>query len=395
MRLMGPRFGAPVGSESWWAHVALAGTPLTTRLDDARTRVTFLWRDPHGCERRSSIRRVLIDVVSVTDHHRSVPEGLTRVPGTDVWFWSVDLESDWRGAYCFIPLADDLPPGTTDRRARWLSLLACSEPDPLNPIEPHAGAAGQRLSAAHLPDAPFQPEWGGGGDLDTARPHRLSWDSRRLGNTRRVWVHDTGGSDDQPLVLMLDGGYWAEAMPIFAALERATRTGRLPGATHVLIDAVDRETRSRELTCDDAFWEAVQHELLPLVAGSAAVTQDPGRTVVAGQSFGGLAALHAGLRRPGRFGKVLSQSGSFWWRDQVLIRDVEAAGTAPAPLDIFLEAGSHEAVILPVNRRLHGALAQAGHTSTFRVYSGGHDPLCWRGGMVDGLSLLLESELQP
>ena len=43
------------------------------------------------------------------------------------------------------------------------------------------------------------------------------------------------------------------------------------------------------------------------------VTADAKRTVVAGSSFGGIAAMYAGLRHPEVFGNVLCQSGSFWW----------------------------------------------------------------------------------
>ena len=71
--------------------------------------------------------------------------------------------------------------------------------------------------------------------------------------------------------------------------------------------------RSRELPCNADFWLAVQEELLPLVKTTTAFSDDPQRTVVAGQSFGGLSSLYAGLNWPARFGCVLSQSGSYWW----------------------------------------------------------------------------------
>ncbi|HEJ7160577.1 TPA: VOC family protein [Serratia marcescens] len=35
------------------------------------------------------------------------------------------------------------------------------------------------------------------------------------------------------------------------------------------------------------------------------------------------------------------------------------------------------------------ALTAAGHRADYRVFSGGHDALCWRGGLVDGVRQLL------
>ncbi|MBA1936014.1 prolyl oligopeptidase family serine peptidase, partial [Escherichia coli] len=82
---------------------------------------------------------------------------------------------------------------------------------------------------------------------------------------------------------------------------------------YVLIDAIDTTHRAHELPCNADFWLAVQQELLPQVKAIAPFSDRADRTVVAGQSFGGLSALYAGLHWPERFGCVLSQSGSYWW----------------------------------------------------------------------------------
>ncbi|MGZ9116064.1 MAG: enterochelin esterase, partial [Methylocystis sp.] len=191
----------------------------------------------------------------------------------------------------------------------------------------------------------------------------------------------------------LDGQYWAEAMPVFSALDHATQADLLPPSVYVLIDSLDANMRRRELACDEAFLEAVQQELLPIVASLAPYGPDPSQTVIAGQSFGGLAALFAGLRAPECFGCVLSQSGSFWWpgsyggeelrphvpdtrshgRD-VVADLIESSKSGVSRLRVFLEAGRFEKVIRGARDRVH---------------QGGHDPLCWRGGLIDGLSLLL------
>lgn len=417
--LLRARFGDDVGADRWWRRVAIEGCPIVSALGQGRALVLFLWRDPEGDETTSTTRRVYIDVCSVTNRHRGEPAALERVAGTDVWRWSFEVEADWRGSYCFIPFDDRHPPRAADgedaSREWWRSALRRAQSDPLNPGVCHVGPRGQPLSAAHLPQSPFQAAWRDVDRKNRAAPdqnrlRQITWRSARLGNSRRVWTYRAGVTQADralPLVLLLDGQYWAQAMPVFSALDNDTQADRLPPAVYVLVESLDAKTRAAELACDDAFLEAVQQELLPIATSYTHCTRDPRRTVIAGQSFGGLAALFAGLRAPDRFGCVLAQSGSFWWprayaqddrrtdvsgaggQRDVIADLIETSTSVSSRLRIFLEAGSFEKVIRPASDRIHKALAGAGHDVSYRVYSGGHDPLCWRGGLLDGLSLLL------
>lgn len=115
--------------------------------------------------------------------------------------------------------------------------------------------------------------------------------------------------------------------------------------------------------------------------------------MVAGQSFGGLAALYAGLNWPQRFGCVLSQSGSYWWphrggqQEGLLIEQLKAGEKTARGLRIVLEAGRNEPLILRANQAIYAEL----HTQQpviWRQVDGGHDALCWRGGLTQGLMTL-------
>ncbi|MCI4117101.1 enterochelin esterase [Dickeya dianthicola] len=405
------------GEEVWWQQVARLGTPLVEMLDAGQVRVTFLWRDPNGDERHSAIQRVYADINGVTDHHSTDPQSLKRLPATDVWHWSMVIEHDWRGSYSLIPVVTaQLPPVFSDdeslrdeqQREWWCSLFPSAIADPLSLCLPW----GAQLSAAHMPAAPSQQAWravdnGSALPPDAARLTVFDWQSEQLDNQRRIWLYATGSSDEpaqRPLCLVLDGQRWAEDTPLFSALEAETLAGHLPSAVWLFIDAIDGETRCRELPCDAVFWQAVQQELLPLAARLTPFSDDPDRTVVAGQSYGGLAALYAGLHWPQRFGRVLTQSGSFWWPNLqfitdfelhdtlepgVLVTELRQGGRTASPLVIFQEAGRREADIAFVNQQMHEALIAAGHQVHQRVYAGGHDTLCWRGGLIDGFRWLL------
>lgn len=149
-----------------------------------------------------------------------------------------------------------------------------------------------------------------------------------------------------------------------------------------------------ELPFNPDFWLAIQQELLPQVQAVTPFSDDAGRTVVAGQSFGGLSALYAALHWPQRFGCVLSQSGSFWWptrdgqQDGLLIEQLKRGELSAHGLRIVLEAGVREPIIFRANRALYTQLQHTQQTVFWRQVDGGHDALCWRGGLTAGLMAL-------
>ncbi|WP_235514946.1 enterochelin esterase [Erwinia sp. Leaf53] len=410
-----------VGEEAWWRELAHCGTPLIETADDDALLISFFWRDPAGDETRSPVRQVYISINCVTDHHHPQPQSLHRLPGTDVWHWSVTVDARWRGSYCLIPAGSaQLPPAFSgDAAARahqqrewWISLFPFAIADPLNPRAPHYSSQRHPLSAAHMPRAQEQSAWhqldaGQPALADPQRLHSFSWESKLLGNRRRIWIYTTGTTptpETRPLAILLDGQNWVEGQPAFAALDCATESGQLPPAVWLFVDAITMRHREQELPCNAAFWQALQQELLPLVRQKVAFSGQADHTVVAGQSYGGLAALYAGLHWPQRFGRVLSQSGSFWWPEVRLIKEfngdlngqtgwltaqVQSGALPPSRLKIFMEAGDREGDMAALSQQMHEALQPGGHAIYFRIYAGGHDGLCWRGGLIDGMRWLL------
>lgn len=100
-----------VGNEDWWQQIAQNGTPLVEDASQGTVRMNYFWRDPAGDETRSAIVKVYVDINCVTDHHSPQPQSLQRLPGSDVWHWSTEIDEHWRGSYSLIPVsADQLPP---------------------------------------------------------------------------------------------------------------------------------------------------------------------------------------------------------------------------------------------------------------------------------------------
>ena len=387
------------GSEAWWQS---KNGPEWVR-EQGKYRVTFWWRDPAGTQQTSAVKRVWLYITGVTDHHKNArPQSLERIPDTDVWQWQGEFSPQWRGSYCFIPSEnkDDFAPDVfhgeqPDRmalREGWRKLLPQAMSDPLN-AQSWRGGRGHDVSALEMPDAPVQPGWDRP-DTPYRQPVCIEWHSRRLGNRRRIWIFTTGNDDpERPLAVLLDGQFWAESMPVWPALTALTLGRKLPPAVYVLIDVIDMAHRNNELPCNPDFWLAVQEELLPLVKQRTPFSDRADRTVVAGQSFGGLSSLYAALNWPQRFGCVLSQSGSYWWphrggqQEGLLIAQLKAGEKNARGLRILLEAGRNEPLIYRANQAIYDEL----HTQQqvyWRQVDGGHDALCWRGGLTQGLMTL-------
>ncbi len=118
-----------------------------------------------------------------------------------------------------------------------------------------------------------------------------------------MWIYETVDDgltplEERPLVILLDGRHWAEVMPAGAAFDRAVQTGKLKSCVLLAIDSVDNQRRSQELPCNRDYWSAVVDELLPQVRAVTPFSSDRTRTVVSGQSFGGLASMFAALEFP-------------------------------------------------------------------------------------------------
>ncbi len=420
------------GEAEWWNQVEMHSVPLIETDGAGLACVTFLWRDHHGCERTSPIELVYADVNCVTDHHSFTPQSLERVGGTNIWFWQVELPADWRGTYAFIPVRADQKPAHSDmhrldrkiQRKWWASILPQATADPLNSLHAHTAGRSMPVSPLHLPEAPNYALWHG---IDSVKVSpesedviEIDWFSTSQKKQRKIWIYVSGDKhcvpdDGYPIAVLLDGNNWTQQMPIHSVLGAETAAGRLPPAVYVFIDAIDGSNRAEDLTCNPDFWAAVRSELLPIIAESAPITEDPSRSIVAGQSYGGLAAVYAGVHMPDRFGLVLSQSGSFWWpnletvyssQDPVQLREAARTGwltkqvesrslppLAPSQsLKVFMEVGSREDDMIDGSDAMAAALRRAGHDVFYRQFEGGHDGLCWRNGLIDGLRWLFAND---
>ncbi|MFF9347871.1 enterochelin esterase [Streptomyces sp. NPDC014734] len=389
------RARVPGAEAEFWLRAERTGTPLVEpdpEGDPARRLVTFVLRD----EPDRPATDVLLLVHTVTDRDRHAGD-LTRhlmhrVEGTGVWALSHRLRADHRASYQFLPGHGTREELLRTDRASWRAALDRAVPDPLSRTPPLPARGGRHSSSVlSLPAAlpqPYVTDDGDGAARGTA--------SVREVDGRRVTVHLPPGhgpsTAPHAVAVLLDGEMWGPVLDMGGVLDRMRADAALPPTVALLVDTMDR--RMEDLSCNDAFVDWLADTLLPWARAEFGTTSRPERTLVAGQSAGGLTAAFAAFRRPDRFGLAVSQSGSFWWPENDPERGEEWLTRQYAtghrrPVRLWLEVGLQEWMLLAENRRLRNVLRARGYDVSYREFNGGHDYACWRGGLADGLSALL------
>lgn len=362
--------------------------------DDRHVQVTFVWRG-------QAAKVAVVGGPAGWDWSQNLME---RVDGTDLWRRSYTMPRGLRAVYAFLP---DPPAGSEFTTELWYSL----EPDPRNPLtyifpgdedDPEWAKDAVR-SVLEGPDAPPQPWIEPRPDVELGSTEVHRFQSRILGNERRVYVYTppeyVSSDGPYPLLIVFDGFAYVNLVPTPTILDNLIAARQIPPLVAVMPDSLDQETRNRELACHPPFVEFLTEELLPWARGRWRITGDPARTTVAGSSFGGLTAAFTALSRPDVFGNVLSQSGAFGWKPEGetepewLIRRFTASPGLPLRFSLdsgLLEEGSPPGwtSILESNRRLRSVLEEKGYPVNYAEYAGGHDYICWQGTFADGLLAL-------
>jgi enterochelin esterase family protein len=166
----------------------------------------------------------------------------------------------------------------------------------------------------------------------------------------------------------------------------------IPPICSVFIDTSN--DRDNELSCNKLFIEFLVTEILPWIYRNYSVTKDAQKTILAGYSYGGLAASYGALIHSEKFGKVLGQSGGFAWKpegeeDGWIIREYEKS--PKLPIDFYLDIGSFELkwpFLATAMQKMTSVLQSKGYHFTYNIYTGGHVQLDWQDTLAEGLIYL-------
>lgn len=368
--------GAPLAARPrWWRELDAAAVlawwagEVTTPVVGERHRVggvdlvevTFVVAEPDdGVE-------CMVHLNGLTDAHREHldPALLRPVPGTPLRALHLLLPADGTYGYRIVrgsPL--DRAAGRT--RPGWKAVHEAGRPDPRNPeLLPHA--LGEVSSVWSGPAARLTPGWGVPDDL----PEMV------VGPSRRVWARP---GDGRWLVLH-DGAHWRRL-----GVGPALRQAGLGAPGLVLVDAGDAEQRAADLP-DPHRAAEVTAEAVRGVEDALGLSVAGGRVVIAGQSFGGLAAASTVVLRPDVTRLAVAQSASFWWdgdggpgRLERLLTGADLCGRV-----LVVQAGTDEPEMFADATRFAASARAAGAEVDIEQWRGGHDYAWWRHGLVEGL----------
>ena len=230
--------------------------------------------------------------------------------------------------------------------------------------------------------------------------HELASDI--LGNRRAVWVQPPPAACGKPVgaCIFLDGEYYLTGVRAAGIVADAQAQGVMPPVLSAYVSVIDyRDVRWTESFCNPDFAAFIVDELLPWLAEHGDLPRGATHTI-AGLSLTGLSAAHVALHRPGSFARVLCQSGSFWWEDGRLARDMSQ--WAPSDCAFRLSVGSEETdenvdhgkgliqvqSQLASNRQMRDALSARGHRVSFGEFEGGHSVPAWRTDLPTSLAAL-------
>ncbi len=338
--------------------------------------VTFVF---HGRADQANLRHFVFGLPSV--------QPLTRVPGTDLWYHTMEIPPKSRVEYKIerVVGADH----------EWLM-------DPLNsrvardPYGANSVCHGQGYEAPEWVEPDAEAREGQIEELTVVDPV-VAGDGRvrvylpaRFRPTRRY-----------PLLIVHDGTDFVRYAALKVVLDNLIH--RLEIAP-MIVALTDSAARLEEYAVSDDHARYLTEQLVPALAARYPLVDSAEARGLLGASFGGVAALHAARQRPNFYGRLLLQSGSFAFSDighhgrsplfDTVARFVNDLREEPGRLSekIFLTCGTYESLIYE-NRSLFPVLQSTGMDVRFVEARDGHNWENWRDRLREGLSWLFPGPL--
>ncbi len=274
--------------------------------------------------------------------------------------------------------------------------------DPLNPLLAHDPFGANSVCQG----ADYRtPEWIAT-DLE-ARPgqiERLALHSAALGRAQEVAVYLPARfrrSRRYPLLVVHDGRDYLRYSALRTVLDNLIHRLEVAPLVAALVDSPDR---LRDYAADRRHSRFVAEELLPELERRYPLERGPAYRGLMGASFGGVASFAAACHYPGRFGRLLLQSGSFAFTDigpsrrgpafEPVVEFVNAFRDEPKRVAdrIYLSCGIYESLIYE-NRSLVPILQGTGMEVVYSEAHDGHNWENWRDRLREGLSFLFPGQL--
>jgi len=310
-----------------------------------------------------------------------------RLNGTDLWTLEMEVQPQARVEYKL-----EVVQGQQQQLVQ----------DPLNPhlARDPFGANSVIQGAGYT-----EPEWAE--EDDRARKGEVV--ERRLrseifGDVRPLSIYKPARFRETkryPLLVFHDGLDYLKFTNLATVLDNLIHRLEIPPVIACMIQSPNR---LEEYAANEEHPRFLAEELLPLLQDEFPLLDDPRDRALVGASFGAVASMHAALERPGVFGKLFLQSGSFAFTDigdhgrgplfDPVVDFVNGYRRKPEmPAErIFLTCGTYESLIY-YNRSLLPVLQRTGADAELVEVPDGHNWENWRDRLREGLTWLFPGPL--
>ncbi len=312
---------------------------------------------------------------------------LRRVDGTTLWTASMRLPEHSRIEYKF-----------EVRRGGESQLVT----DPLNPLQARDPFGANSVCRGYRYQRPawtLPDDTARSGTLD-----RLEVHSRQFGDARHIGVYLPARfrrTRRYPLLIVHDGFDYVEYAALRTVLDNLIQHLEIPEIVVALTQSPDR---LREYAGDARHAGFVAEELPAELGRRFPLIDSPRSRCLMGASFGAVASLHAAWCYPGRFDRLLLQSGSFAFSDlgghgrgtvfDPVADFMNRFRTAPGrPAGrVYMSCGIYESLIYE-NRSLVPLLRDQRIDLRYEEVRDGHNWENWRDRLRTGLAWLFPGPL--
>lgn len=377
---------APVATRQLAIHELLDAKPPTAEAIDQflerhdvplveGTSVTFLYR---GDADEVRLQHFIYGL--------ETSQPFARVKGTDLWYLVLELPP-----HSVLQYKLNLRHGN---EGRWVL-------DPMNPeraFDPF-GANSVCRTGVETPEWTRPDPQARSGDLLNIQLFSRAFDEERSlllylpARFRR--------SRRYPLVVVHDGHDYLKYSNLKTVLDNLIHRQEVAPMIVALSQSPDRLVEYPDHPAHTRF---LTDEVVPLLERDYPIRPEPRSRCLMGASFGAVAALSCAWRRPGFWGKLLLQSGSFAFTDigpnrrgpsfDPVVDFVNAFRREPGrPSDkVFISCGTYESLIYE-NRSMVPLLQDTGMEVRYVEARDGHNWINWRDQLRQGMSWLFPGPL--
>ena len=381
----------------FWKKIEEMGTPIFEDIeeDNKYNLITFVFREDEEVNNIVCHIGLYLQNMFVTEDIKECL--LERIKDTNVYFKSYKLLKGIRATYNFSKNTPLEPKNPTQNLFKYADSII---PDPFNSKKYLYKINGiiYPCNEIESPEAPPQPWYGKRANIDYGKVEEFTSNSEVLNNKRKILVYTPPNYSKKHssyhFVLLFDGLIFEEVAKVSSTLDNLIADDKMPPVVAIMVEnflSTNLALRNSELAPNPKFVEYIIKELLPWVRENFNVTTNPSHSVIAGASAGGVASTFIAFKHPEIFGNVLSISGSYWKLGEEFAH--QFAQSEILPLKFYLDVGVLEEAspsgLFISNRHFCTVLQEKGYPVYYAEFLGGHDFICFRGSIADGLIYLI------